>query len=116
MAAEPVLQHMLRAAMNARRLHTPKLTLSEALYCAPKFRLSERLICAAPPAVCSEPAADRILCYDYSFQTTQESVRVRAYFAQRTQAGQNQGNYRARRRLLDAAQQHREGGAVLDSF
>src|SRR5260370_2354650 len=74
------------------------LTLSEALSCATSICQSERLIHAA--LACSlrcEPAGDRILCYDYSFQTTQESVRVRAYFAPRTEAGQNQGNHPARR-------------------
>src|SRR6266446_2475409 len=40
----------------------------------------------------------RLLCYDYIFQTNQESLCVRTYFAQRAQAGQNQGNHRARRR------------------
>src|SRR5260370_23115806 len=77
------------------------LTLSEALSCATSICQSERLIHAA--LACSlrcETAGDRILCYDYSFQTTQESLRVRAYLAQRTEAGQNQGNQLARRRSL----------------
>src|SRR6266704_2949373 len=41
------------------------------------------------------PPATGNLCYDWKFQTKQESVRGRAYFAQRTETGQNQGNYRA---------------------
>src|SRR5258708_11223103 len=99
MAAElPILQQMFRATVNARRLHASKLAPSGALCRTPVIFRSEKLIRAGVPPVCvPHPPATGILCYDYRFQTTQESVCFRSYFAQRTEAGQNQGNNRARR-------------------
>src|SRR5260370_39408065 len=97
MAAElPISQQVLRATVNARSLHSSKLTPSEAEWRMPNICWSEKLICSA--AGVPNPPATWVLCYDCSFETNQESVCVRSYFAQRTEAGQNQGNHRARRR------------------
>ena len=69
----------------------------------PAFCERKGKICAAPVVCLQGPPVIRLLCYDYIFQTNQESWCVRTYFAQRAEAGQNQGNHRARRRSRNLA-------------
>src|SRR5437016_9844720 len=117
MAAElPIFQQVLRATVNASRLHPSKLAPSEALRKTAVIFLNGRVNLYHEPAARVAALQRSGSCVTIILSKVARSACVRTYFAQRAKTGQNQGNHRARRRsrhLSRAVHAHRSAGCSV---